>query len=192
MVKSNKPLEITNADFSSAIENSFKIIQRILSDNTEIDINSRGTQLGLQDVKNATVQFAMNHIEVPGAVRFNEDNKLQVFVGGTEGEYGWVTLHTYRGIDGKQGLDSISNIIGVNLGGEINAYPIFKNLTKKENTVIEVVTTQINNLEDNILTNPNMHITTLHMVQMRLTLFYRKKNIIYTLWYRKLQSLCKK
>lgn len=117
------------------------------------------TSTKINDERQYSIRVQDSTIDLPGIMRFNEvKSRFQGFVGGSEGDNndGWVSFNTYVGQNGTNGKDSITDITGVNnsVSGESNIFGVFKDLVKVTDTVTTVVTTQINNLEENIFSSP--------------------------------------
>lgn len=96
---------------------------------------------------------------LPGVLRFNTE--LSIFQGysgdlSTSND-GWTNFQTFNGLDGKDGNNAISEITGTNLKliNDTEVYGLFKEVKKTEEKVtVETKTIRVNNLINNIYSNP--------------------------------------
>ena len=119
-------------------------------------INNIKDKTTLEVEKNKTLRVKDSTINLPGVIRFN--STLQQFQGYTDNlsssSDGWTSFQTFNGVNGKDGINTISEMVGNNVSTDANTFGIFKEVLTETISTSTTGTTSIDNQVENIYTAP--------------------------------------
>ncbi len=113
------------------------------------NVINRGN-LNINVERNPSLRIRDSNIPLPGILRYN--SALQQFQGYTD--LGWKTFENTTGLNGVDGVNSISQFEGVNISNDGEAFGIFKDVISETVATTTVAETVVNNQIENIFTAP--------------------------------------
>lgn len=121
------------------------------------NIRKKKAETNIDVERHKTLRIKDSTIKLPGVMRFNSTlQQFQGYTGNlTDSAEGWTSFQTFNGINGKDGVNSISEMVGLNVSSDANTFGIFKDITSETLSTSTTADIVLDNQVENIYTSPS-------------------------------------